>query len=86
MEAGDVLVLYSDGITEAHNAQNELFGEQRLRQAIEDKVLEGANALGPGARPFSAQQILDAVLARVRAFVGRAPQSDDLLLMVVRRG
>jgi serine phosphatase RsbU (regulator of sigma subunit) len=85
MAAGDVLVLYSDGITEAHSAQNELFGEQRLRQAIEECVLEAANAVGPGARDLSAQEILDAVLGRVRAFVGSAPQSDDLLLMVVRR-
>jgi sigma-B regulation protein RsbU (phosphoserine phosphatase) len=85
MEAGDVLVLYSDGITEAHNAQNELFGEQRLLQAITDSVLDAANAVGPGARDLSAQEVLDAVLGRVRDFVGSAPQSDDLLLMVVRR-
>jgi serine phosphatase RsbU (regulator of sigma subunit) len=86
MEAGDVLVLYSDGITEAHNAQNDLFGDQRLLETVESRVLESANAVGPGIRPLSAQAILDALLVRVRGFVGSAPQSDDLTLMVVARG
>jgi sigma-B regulation protein RsbU (phosphoserine phosphatase) len=85
MEAGDVLVLYSDGITEATNAQNELFGEQRLLQAIEDRVLASAHAAGPGIQALSAQEIVDAILGRVRGFVGSAPQSDDLTLMVVMR-
>jgi sigma-B regulation protein RsbU (phosphoserine phosphatase) len=85
MEAGDVLVLYSDGITEAHNAQNELFGEPRLIQAIEDCVLKAGGTADTGTGSLSAQAILDAILDRVRAFVGDAPQSDDLLLMVVMR-
>jgi serine phosphatase RsbU (regulator of sigma subunit) len=85
MEVGDVLVLYSDGITEAHNAQNELYGEERLRAAIEDRLLQSANAVGPGIQPLSAQDLLDAILGRVSGFVGSAPQSDDLMLMVVRR-
>jgi serine phosphatase RsbU (regulator of sigma subunit) len=85
MEADDVLVLYSDGITEAHNAQNELYGEQRLLQMVEGRVLESANAVGPGLQPLSAQDICDAILDRVQHFVGSAPQSDDLTLMVVKR-
>jgi serine phosphatase RsbU (regulator of sigma subunit)/predicted ATPase len=77
IEAGDLLVLYSDGITEAHNAQNELYGEERLLQVIEDRVSASGG--------LTAQDLLDAVLGRVHRFVGSAPQSDDLTLLVVRR-
>jgi sigma-B regulation protein RsbU (phosphoserine phosphatase) len=73
LEAGDVLVLYSDGITEAHNTRNELFGEQGLLQAIEAQ------------RGAAAQDTHDRILGRARGFVGAAPQSDDLLLLVVKR-
>jgi sigma-B regulation protein RsbU (phosphoserine phosphatase) len=85
MEAGDVLVLYSDGITEAHNARNELFGELRLLQAIEASVRQTTHAAESGTGSLSAQAILDGILGRVRDFVGSAPRSDDLTLMVVRR-
>jgi serine phosphatase RsbU (regulator of sigma subunit) len=85
MEVGDFLVLYSDGITEAHNAQNELFGAQRLLQAIEDCAIVLAQSAGTDIPSHAAQDALEAILARVRDFVGSAPQSDDLLLMVVVR-
>jgi serine phosphatase RsbU (regulator of sigma subunit) len=48
-------------------------------------VLEWANALGPSIRAFSAQDIVDALLAEVRAFAGGAPQSDDITVLVLRR-
>ncbi len=67
----DVLLLYTDGITEAQNAQEAFFDEDRLQDVIR------AN-LGR-----SAQEIQDSVIARVAAFVGDAPQSDDITLMVV---
>jgi serine phosphatase RsbU (regulator of sigma subunit)/DNA-binding NarL/FixJ family response regulator len=70
---GDVLLLYSDGITEAQDQQEAFFGEKRLLQAAQ------AN-LG-----HSAQDIQDALIAEVREFVGEAPQFDDITLMVVGR-
>ena len=69
---GDVLVLYTDGITEAENESQEFFGEDRLREAIAE------------ARTRSAASIVDAILGSVQAFAGGAPQSDDITLMVVR--
>ena len=73
IDPGDMLVLYTDGITEAQNAQETLFGEERL--------LEAARAnLG---RP--ALDVLNAVLAEVQRFVDGAPQSDDITLMIVAR-
>jgi serine phosphatase RsbU (regulator of sigma subunit)/CheY-like chemotaxis protein len=69
----DVLVLYTDGITEAQDRQEAFFGAGRL--------LEVAQAnLGRSAR-----DIQDALIAEVRAFAGDAPQFDDIALMVVAR-
>jgi sigma-B regulation protein RsbU (phosphoserine phosphatase) len=69
---GDVLVLYTDGITEAENGAQEMFGEGRLREAI------------VRARTLPAGAIVAAILESVQAFSGAAPQSDDITLMVVR--
>ena len=67
----DVLLLYTDGITEAQNAQEAFFDEESLREVVR------AN-LGRSAR-----DIQDSVIEEVGAFVGDAPQSDDITLMVV---
>jgi len=79
MEPGSLLVLYTDGITEAHNAQATLFGEERLLQAVQTAV---ATRVGQG---FAAQDIQEALLAAVREFAGDTPQFDDITLMVVAR-
>lgn len=71
--AGDVLVLYTDGVTEAESAATEeLFGEPRLVEAV------------TAARDGSAAEILEAVLASLSAFSGGRPPSDDRTLVVVR--
>jgi serine phosphatase RsbU (regulator of sigma subunit) len=70
---GDVIVLYTDGVTEAHNSQEELYGEQRLLQAAQSNI----------HRPVP--EIKEALLAEVHDFVGTARKSDDLTLMVMAR-
>ena len=70
---GDLVLFYTDGVTEAMNTESEFFGEERLQAAI-------AGVAGAGA-----QHVLDAILAAVRRFVGDAVPSDDLTLFVVRR-
>ncbi len=70
---GDVLLLYTDGITEAQNAQEAFFDEERLREIV--RASAGRSAL----------DIQDGLIAQVDAFVGDAPQSDDITLMVVVR-
>jgi sigma-B regulation protein RsbU (phosphoserine phosphatase) len=70
---GDLLVFYTDGVTEAMDADGHLFGEERLRAAL---------AADPDA---SAQQALQAVVDAVNAFTGDTPQSDDCTLCVVKR-
>jgi serine phosphatase RsbU (regulator of sigma subunit) len=70
---GDYLVLYTDGITEAHNQELDEFGDGRLLTAItcqDDACVE---------------TIHHRVHAAVREFVGDAPQFDDLTLVLVGR-
>jgi serine phosphatase RsbU (regulator of sigma subunit) len=70
---GDRLVLYTDGVTEATNAEMELFGEARLEAA-----LEAAVAGSPG-------HIVQAILSAVNDFGDGAPQADDFTLMAIQR-
>ena len=72
LRAGDLLVMYSDGVVEAQDASGADFGMERLRAAI----LENAE------RPCS--EIRDEILRRVQAFIGRSEAQDDLTLAVVR--
>ena len=69
---GDLLVLYSDGVTEAPNASEEQFGEQRLLATMQD------------CSHKSAAEIRNEILSRVRSFIGEKEVQDDLTLVVVR--
>ncbi|MEJ2209337.1 MAG: GAF domain-containing protein [Anaerolineae bacterium] len=73
IEPGDALVLYTDGITEAANADRDLFGRQRLAEVVS------------AHRHGSAQELARAIDDAVAEFVGDAPQSDDFTLLVARR-
>jgi sigma-B regulation protein RsbU (phosphoserine phosphatase) len=73
LDPGDVLVLYTDGITEARNAQKEFFGEERL--------LETAYAY----RGECARDIQAAIMGGIDAFVGDSIRSDDITLAVLVR-
>ena len=79
LDAGDALVLYTDGVTEAQNTQRAFFGEERLleiaRSALSASPSSGASASG----------LRDALVGGVRDFVGDAPQADDITLVVVVR-
>jgi GAF domain-containing protein len=70
---GDVVVFYTDGVTEAMNTVNEEFGMVRLREA----VLTSANR--------SAEEVAAAIEAAVQDFARSTSPFDDLTLMVVRR-
>jgi len=72
LDPNDVLVLYTDGVTEAFNARREMFGEERLVEAI--------RAHGT----VSAQGLVQALAATVATFAGEAPQSDDITILVMR--
>lgn len=69
---GDMLLLYTDGITEAMDPAADLFGKARLKEAIP-------------AGPASAQEVVDAIIAAVKAYGGDTPQADDLTVVAVKR-
>ncbi len=72
MQPGDLIVYYTDGLTEAENPQGEYYGEERLVHA----VLKVAG--------HSAQEVRDFILQDVEAFCAGQPPFDDLTMMVVR--
>lgn len=72
LKAGDVIVLYTDGITEAENARQDMYGEERLNEVI------------LACRKQPAEKILTTILESVRTFTGGVAQSDDITLMVIR--
>jgi PAS domain S-box-containing protein len=73
MDRGDVIVMYTDGVTESINRKEEMFGEDRLQSIIRD------NARLP------ASDILAKILAGVEEFTGDMPQFDDITLMVIKK-
>jgi len=73
MNSGDVLVLFSDGVTEAPNPQDEDFGEERL------------GALVATMRDRPAAQIVEAIEAAVTEFTQGAPPADDITVVVARK-
>jgi sigma-B regulation protein RsbU (phosphoserine phosphatase) len=73
IEPGDVLALYTDGVTEALNIDGKEFGVERLEQVVQ------ANAAG------TAEEIVAAIQTAVDEFVGNEPPFDDFTLVVMKR-
>ncbi|GFK95873.1 Phosphoserine phosphatase RsbU [Fundidesulfovibrio magnetotacticus] len=71
-QAGELLVMATDGVWECRNAQGEMFGKERLRA-----VMAAHSSL-------HARDVLQAVLDAVEAFRGKTPRHDDLTLVVVK--
>jgi Stage II sporulation protein E (SpoIIE) len=72
IEPGDILVVFSDGVSEATNAQGAEFGEEGIIESVKRVWQEPAGG------------ICDGILADVGAFLGDEPPHDDQTLMVVR--
>jgi sigma-B regulation protein RsbU (phosphoserine phosphatase) len=70
---GEVLVVCSDGVTEARNETGELFGEDRLLALL--NRLSG----------MQAHEIGERIVANIGGFVRDAPRTDDVSLAVIRR-
>ena len=73
LEPGDTIVLYTDGVTEAMNADGQLYGIEGLREFF------AANP--PGDAESTAMEVMRAV----EEFAGDAPQSDDITCLTLRR-
>jgi sigma-B regulation protein RsbU (phosphoserine phosphatase) len=73
LQHGDILAIYSDGITEARSVSGEFFGDNRL------------NRLLNRGRGKSSAELGRDVIAAVDRFADEAPQNDDVSLIVIRR-
>ncbi|MCW5966743.1 MAG: SpoIIE family protein phosphatase [Bryobacterales bacterium] len=73
LEPGDLLVLYTDGISEPENEYGEEFGEDRLRALL----LANAHK--------DTRELADLVVATVQEWVGKAEQFDDITLLLVKK-
>lgn len=72
IEKGDVLVLYTDGITEAQNEAENFYDEERLFKLIKRE------------KTNSARELRDLIIKDVRTFIGDALQYDDMTLVVIK--
>ena len=66
-------VLYTDGVTEAARADQEMFGEERLARLVESLP-----------RDFAAREVVEAILRDVHQFLGDTEAGDDITVMVLR--
>ena len=73
LSPGEILFLYTDGLTEATRSDGELFGEER--------VLEELSSHG---EDISAERVVADMTAAVNRFIGKAEQSDDLTMLVLK--
>lgn len=73
VDSGDVLVFFTDGVTEARNEQGSFYGDERLHELLKERLWD------------SADDLLEAILHSVAAFSGDSPQADDLTLIVAQR-
>jgi phosphoserine phosphatase RsbU/P len=72
VQKGDFIVFYTDGITEAHNEFYELYGEERLKECLSICVHK------------TAAEMVASIVDSVTRFVGKAPQHDDITLLVMK--
>ncbi len=73
LEVGDALVLYTDGINEARDAEGRFFGEERLKRAV------------AAAGDCHAEEIVRRIVTAVGDFTGAVGQADDMTLLVAKR-
>jgi sigma-B regulation protein RsbU (phosphoserine phosphatase) len=72
LSAGDVIVLYTDGITEAMNVESDLFGESRLGRIVEEHG------------HLESGELRERILREIEAFVGSADQHDDMTMILLK--
>ena len=70
---GDVLVVYSDGLTEAENVSGEMFGEDRVKEVICNQA------------PAGAEELHEALLLAIHEFTRGRAQTDDITIVIAQR-
>jgi serine phosphatase RsbU (regulator of sigma subunit) len=72
LRCGDLAVFFTDGITEAMNAADDMFGDNRLRRLAEEHA------------DLPSDELRDRVLSEIGTFVGSFPQHDDMTMILVK--
>ncbi len=72
LNTGDVIVLYTDGITEAMNSESDLFGDSRLSRLVEEHG------------HLDSSELRERILREIEAFVGGADQHDDMTMILLK--
>jgi serine phosphatase RsbU (regulator of sigma subunit) len=72
LKEGDVIILYTDGITEMLSTSNHFYGEERLERLVK------------GVRKASSEKILEIIVDDVNEFKGIATQHDDMTLVIIK--
>jgi sigma-B regulation protein RsbU (phosphoserine phosphatase) len=72
LDVGDILVLYTDGITEAMNIDSDLFGDSRLSRIVEEHG------------HLDSAELRERILREIEAFVGGADQHDDMTMILMK--
>lgn len=93
LESGDVVLFYTDGLTEAFNSKGEMFGRARLQQVLAEAAASPsserrqANSREPARLEecSSAQEISQAIVDAYNEFTENTEQNDDVTWLVVRR-
>jgi sigma-B regulation protein RsbU (phosphoserine phosphatase) len=73
LDFSDCLFLFTDGVTESMNEQNELFKEERVERILRSHVPPGPSSIIP------------AIMSAIIEFRGTAPQADDITMLALRR-
>lgn len=73
LEQNDRLILYTDGITDAKNSNGELFGKERFLESVQVH-----SDLNP-------QEQMEAVVKDVEEFIGKAPKTDDISIIILKK-
>lgn len=73
MQPGDILTMYTDGVTEAINEAKVEYGDSRLENLL--RTLAGSTS----------KEVVDAINASVKEYAGEEPQSDDITQLVIKR-
>ncbi len=73
LEPGDMILVYTDGVTEAMNPEHALYSEERLQQTL--AALSGRNV----------EDTVAAIIASVKEHAAGAPQSDDITVLALKR-
>ena len=84
LEKGDLVVLYTDGVTEAMNSSDEFFGDEKLQSIIKRRSSFRLSSYEVAYRDLSASELLDEIRNQVDSFTGDARRKESRIHEVKR--